>query len=181
MPLYLLFSEYCLATSATASLILFLTVRSVSLAKVSNSFCLMTVADSAPRETKTSAFSPFSVLRVFDAIRRKITAEKERSLYQSQNISMTNTQALFQTLTGASLEFDMCSAKPSSRYSGRVLTQEFCRYSSAWVRIALSEDCRAWRVCVNSLYVSVPSIDMLTSELRLPNLVGVSSTGRNCG
>ena len=39
----------------------------------------MTEAESAPREMKISAVSPLSFLRVLEAIRRKITAAKDRS------------------------------------------------------------------------------------------------------
>jgi hypothetical protein len=73
-----LLSEYWRASSATASLILFLTDRSVSDARVSMSFCRMAAAWSLERDMNMSTLSPLSVFRVFDAIRRKITAANDR-------------------------------------------------------------------------------------------------------
>jgi hypothetical protein len=74
----LLLSEYSLATSATASPILFLTVLVCSAPNASSSFCLMAYACSCGMDRKSSKLSPEATLRVFEAIRRKITAAKER-------------------------------------------------------------------------------------------------------
>ncbi len=73
-------SVYCLATSATASLILFRTAFSVSVASVSRSLVRMTPAWSGLKEMKVSVASDVAVFRVLDAIRRKITAAYSRSL-----------------------------------------------------------------------------------------------------
>jgi len=89
MDMHSLLSVYCLATSATASLILLRTGRSASLARDSSNFCLMATAWSAGRETNISEFSPLSFLRDFEAIRRKITAAKDRT-YRTKVVLATD-------------------------------------------------------------------------------------------
>jgi hypothetical protein len=74
-----LLSAYCRPTSATASLILLRTVRSGSVPRVSRSFWRMTAAWSLANEKKMSTLFPDSTFRVLEAIRRNITAAKDRA------------------------------------------------------------------------------------------------------
>ena len=71
-------SEYSLAISATASPILFRTELVPSPPSASSNLDLMTYPCSWGRERKVSTVSPLSILRAFDAIRRKMTAAKDR-------------------------------------------------------------------------------------------------------
>jgi hypothetical protein len=86
----LLLSEYSLATSATASPILFLTVLVFSAPNASRSFCRIAYACSCGIDRNSSTLSPDATLRVFDAILRNITAANERvcRYYISDHISI---------------------------------------------------------------------------------------------
>ena len=75
---YALPSAYCLAISATASAILFLTLFIDSLARASRSFERMTWACSCCKVKKISTFSSFGSFRDFEAIFRNITAPNDR-------------------------------------------------------------------------------------------------------
>jgi hypothetical protein len=80
-----LFSVYWRASSATASLILLRTARSVSVPRVSRSFCLMTAAWSLERLIIMSTVSPLSIFLVLELMRRKMTAAKERICRRAQD------------------------------------------------------------------------------------------------
>lgn len=85
---YIPLSEYSLAISATASPILFLTGFDFSRPNASMSFCRITYACCFGMARNNSIVLLSSILRDLEAIRRKITAAKDR-VYKVFEISET--------------------------------------------------------------------------------------------
>lgn len=157
-------SEYSRAISATASPILFLTEFDFSKPNASMSFCRITYAScfGMARNNSIELFS--SVLRDLDAIRRKMTAAKDR-VYNMIQIRDAERQVRYWgpeiKLTVASLEPYMCSTKPINNISGLVATQLLFKCSSACARTLLSVDCRADSSCASSACASAGRTDMV--------------------
>jgi hypothetical protein len=121
---------------------------------------------------KSSALSPCSVLRVLEAIRRNMTAAKERSYRATEAVSLQVSRENHLGKKERSREDEaastegseapaVCSARPINKISGRVAVQLFCKWSSAWVRIELSGDCKACKSWVSSAATSGGSTDMV--------------------
>lgn len=101
----------------------------------------MTIAWSLESEMNISIIWFCSFFLVLEAILLNKTAAKDR--------------------TWVSGDPAVCSARPMSRTSGRLLVQLLARASSAWERMSLLEDWRPWMSWPSSAVISAGSIDML--------------------
>ena len=155
----LLSSVCCLASSATASAILALTVETVSEAKHCSNLARIASRSAGCRVRNRSTVFPCSVLRGFEDWRRKMTAANDRVCGRlRQNVPRAQNRVM--ALTEVSFASCICSERPINSTSGLSPTHSRLSCSSAAVRSTLSGACRPLSRLARAVWMSAGRTDM---------------------